>query len=133
MQGQRIHTEESMLVDGIDVLVSGHTHNRMYQPVVENGAMALRHGRHAARSDCRGGGHRSRLLEWLALRRAASGNIVSRTSSAAVGQRRMKVTRPSASWPERHLTSTLSGALAVARSVYDQSYNLIPHPIGFGA
>lgn len=35
-------------VDGIDVLVSGHTHNRMYAPVVENGAIIFQSGCHGS-------------------------------------------------------------------------------------
>lgn len=35
-------------VDGIDVLVSGHTHNRMYEPIVENGAIIFQSGCHGS-------------------------------------------------------------------------------------
>ncbi|MHB8283085.1 MAG: bifunctional metallophosphatase/5'-nucleotidase [Caulobacteraceae bacterium] len=35
-------------VDGIDVLVSGHTHNRMHEPVVENGAVIFQSGCHGS-------------------------------------------------------------------------------------
>nr|WP_295106014.1 bifunctional metallophosphatase/5'-nucleotidase [uncultured Caulobacter sp.] len=35
-------------VDGIDVLVSGHTHNRMAAPVIENGAIIFQSGCHGA-------------------------------------------------------------------------------------
>jgi sulfur-oxidizing protein SoxB len=35
-------------VDGIDVLLSGHTHNRLYQPVVVNRAVIIQSGSHAS-------------------------------------------------------------------------------------
>ncbi len=35
-------------VDGIEVLVSGHTHNRMYEPVIENGTIIFQSGCHGA-------------------------------------------------------------------------------------
>lgn len=35
-------------IDGIDVLVSGHTHNRMSEPVVENGAIIFQSGCHGS-------------------------------------------------------------------------------------
>lgn len=35
-------------VNGIDVLVSGHTHNRMHEPVVENGAIIFQSGCHGS-------------------------------------------------------------------------------------
>jgi len=35
-------------VDGIDVLVSGHTHNRMHTPVIENGAIIFQSGCHGS-------------------------------------------------------------------------------------
>lgn len=35
-------------VNGIDVLVSGHTHNRMYEPIVENGAIIFQSGCHGS-------------------------------------------------------------------------------------
>jgi len=35
-------------VDGIDVLVSGHTHNRMHSPVIENGAIIFQSGCHGS-------------------------------------------------------------------------------------
>ncbi len=35
-------------VDGIDILLSGHTHNRMYQPVEINGATIIQSGCHAS-------------------------------------------------------------------------------------
>ncbi|MFA5862635.1 MAG: 5'-nucleotidase C-terminal domain-containing protein, partial [Candidatus Thermoplasmatota archaeon] len=35
-------------VDGIDILLSGHTHNRMYQPAVINGATIIQSGCHAS-------------------------------------------------------------------------------------
>lgn len=35
-------------VDGVDVLVSGHTHNRMAAPVIENGAIIFQSGCHGA-------------------------------------------------------------------------------------
>lgn len=36
------------LVAGIDVLVSGHTHNRMYKPVMENGTLIFQSGCHGS-------------------------------------------------------------------------------------
>jgi S-sulfosulfanyl-L-cysteine sulfohydrolase len=58
-------------VDGIDVLVSGHTHNRVRQAIVENGAIIFQsgcHGSFVGRLDLevRGGrvvGHRHELIE----------------------------------------------------------------------
>jgi len=35
-------------VDGIDILLSGHTHNRLYQPVVMNRAVIIQSGSHAS-------------------------------------------------------------------------------------
>lgn len=35
-------------VDGIDILLSGHTHNRMYHPAVVNGATIIQSGCHAS-------------------------------------------------------------------------------------
>lgn len=35
-------------IDGIDVLVSGHTHNRMHEPIVENGAIIFQSGCHGS-------------------------------------------------------------------------------------
>jgi sulfur-oxidizing protein SoxB len=35
-------------VDGIDVLVSGHTHNRMHRPAIENGAIIFQSGCHGS-------------------------------------------------------------------------------------
>jgi S-sulfosulfanyl-L-cysteine sulfohydrolase len=35
-------------VDGIDILLSGHTHNRIYQPVMVNGAAIIQSGCHAS-------------------------------------------------------------------------------------
>ena len=35
-------------VDGIDVIVSGHTHNRMEEPVIENGAIIFQSGCHGS-------------------------------------------------------------------------------------
>jgi 2',3'-cyclic-nucleotide 2'-phosphodiesterase (5'-nucleotidase family) len=35
-------------VDGIDILLSGHTHNRIYEPVVVNGATIIQSGCHAS-------------------------------------------------------------------------------------
>jgi len=57
-------------VDGIDVLVSGHTHNRMESPVIQNGAIIFQSGCHGSflgRLDLEieGGsitGHRHRLI-----------------------------------------------------------------------
>jgi 2',3'-cyclic-nucleotide 2'-phosphodiesterase (5'-nucleotidase family) len=57
-------------VGGIDVLVSGHTHNRMYEPVIENGAIIFQSGCHGSFvgrldisvEDRRIVGHRHRLI-----------------------------------------------------------------------
>ncbi len=57
-------------VNGIDVLVSGHTHNRMYEPVIENGAIIFQSGCHGAFigrldvevSDSKVVGHRHQLI-----------------------------------------------------------------------
>ena len=35
-------------VDGIDVLLSGHTHNRLYEPVVVNGSIVIQSGCHGS-------------------------------------------------------------------------------------
>jgi len=35
-------------VDGIDILLSGHTHNRVYRPVIENGAIIIQSGCHGS-------------------------------------------------------------------------------------
>ncbi len=35
-------------IDGIDILLSGHTHNRLYQPVVVNRAVIIQSGSHAS-------------------------------------------------------------------------------------
>ena len=35
-------------IDGIDILVSGHTHNRMKEPIVVNGAIIFQSGCHGS-------------------------------------------------------------------------------------
>ena len=46
--GDAVIAQLDAQVDGIDILLSGHTHNRIHQPVQVNGATIIQSGCHAS-------------------------------------------------------------------------------------